>query len=1147
MSKLIEVIKSFKYSVNVKDDYRNMQKLNGFFTTKNNADFLLKTCEAILSSNNKSLMLSGAYGTGKSFLTAIIAAIVSGKFNFDTDFKELKNKLDALDKDYAKSLSKFASKKYIIVFPDDSFSDFSQAICLGITSAIEEYKLDIVLNSTYHDIIQRIERWEKTHPAFYDNLEKSLAKKRWSIKKLLKSLNEFSYDAFLLFQEIYPQIMAGEKFIPLGSSHNITSILRDFESEVRNIGFDGVLYVFDEFGRFLENNISSIDVKEVQDAAEYCNSGRNSSLLLVSHKDIFQYSQRLHNDALRDEWEKVSGRFSKTHLLYEESNILSIIEAILKKRHSVFKKFITSYKDICSYYTEQLESISVQSPEHTFNIFYPLNYVTALMLPKLSQRLAQNERTLFSFLCGNEVFALNNIFKNDSSCFQLITPDYLYDYFEDNFIFLGTTSREYKIYLNARMIIKALATDTNSSRLIKTLALFYLLNEYNELPPNRQFLLFASGLTIDEFNKSISLLQEKGYIAYRKHLDRFILSQDIDFNIDASLAKIVPELNNMDYIGTLTNCTNLPIEFPVKYNFTYKITRFFTRKFIDISKLAQLEGAFLDAVEDGVIFYITNFENAIDVKDKLLKASSIYHNAIFACADLKHFDVKDALMRLEALSRLEGLDDTFKLSSVAKEELEHYRNELTEYLELRVEKTWNIHNKLLLIFHGQLWESHNVEEYQNYLHTFLENRYPYFKKEFIINYELVNKSKLTIPIKAARKEILKKIITQDWNDEYFESTGAANSIARILIKNTNIWNGISFDCMKSRFSELFYDLKKLLSEQSISYNDIMLYFASNNSKYGFRNGVFSFIFGFFLLQNKGNILISYDNAEVPLSEDILDVLENAPAKYNISLLQIPDDARKYLQQVANNPIFSFFIEDTKNDKDITVLLYEGFKKLIFSLPKIIFTERNPETHVPLTKLVNGLDSNNSKTFFFQRLPRLYKSNDWSVIALTWFDDIQIILQARDMFIEQIRNITKNALNKHDTQLGVCIAKWKTTLDKTQLDRITTSVLPWQKDGILDEQELLRQTTSAIRGGIDYIQWRSNEDIYDYNNSLRAELDSITEGNPTLNIDTQVILTDLGEILKKKLLADIEAFKGISQQEVQNVIVRLLQDLNKGGK
>ena len=158
----------------------------------------------------------------------------------------------------------------------------------------------------------------------------------------------------------------------------------------------------------------------------------------------------------------------------------------------------------------------------------------------------------------------------------------------------------------------------------------------------------------------------------------------------------------------------------------------------------------------------------------------------------------------------------------------------------------------------------------------------YFKKEFIINYELVNKSKLTIPVKAARKEIFKKVIAQDWNDEYFESTGAANSIARILVKNTNIWDGNRFDCANSRFSELFSDLKKLLSGQAVSYGDIMLHFASNTSLYGFRSGVFSFILGFFLLQNKENILVSYDNAEVPLSEDIIDVLETSPDKYNVS-------------------------------------------------------------------------------------------------------------------------------------------------------------------------------------------------------------------------------------------------------------------------
>ena len=72
--------------------------------------------------------------------------------------------------------------------------------------------------------------------------------------------------------------------------------------------------------------------------------------------------------------------------------------------------------------------------------------------------------------------------------------------------------------------------------------------------------------------------------------------------------------------------------------------------------------------------------------------------------------------------------------------------------------------------------------------------------------------------------------------------------------------------------------------------------------------MFSFVLGFFLLQNKENILVSYDNAEVPLSEDILDVLETAPDKYNISLLQIPEGAREYfVTPYSPIPILPYYL------------------------------------------------------------------------------------------------------------------------------------------------------------------------------------------------------------------------------------------------
>ena len=289
MSKVIEVIKSFKYSVNIKDDFLDAQKLNGFFATQKNSEFIFRTLETIRNGNNKAILLSGAYGTGKSFLVSIIAAFLSGKLKIDSDLQELKSKLVSHDDSYQKILNQVRNKKYLIVFPDDSFASFSQAICLGITEVIHSENLPIVLNSTFDGIIQRISRWENEHPVFYTALLEALKEKRWTISKLLKKLKLFDPVAYRIFEEIYPLILGGEKFVPLGNANNITAVMRDFEQAVKAVGYDGVLYIFDEFGRFLENNIESLDVKQIQDAAEYCNSGTDSSLVLISHKDIFQY------------------------------------------------------------------------------------------------------------------------------------------------------------------------------------------------------------------------------------------------------------------------------------------------------------------------------------------------------------------------------------------------------------------------------------------------------------------------------------------------------------------------------------------------------------------------------------------------------------------------------------------------------------------------------------------------------------------------------------------------------------------------------------------------------------------------------------------------------------------------------------------
>ena len=64
---------------------------------------------------------------------------------------------------------------------------------------------------------------------------------------------------------------------------------------------------------------------------------------------------------------------------------------------------------------------------------YPLHPVSTFILPRLSERVAQNERTLFTFLSAAGSATLPSYLACSDDRFEFITPDVIYDYFEPLF------------------------------------------------------------------------------------------------------------------------------------------------------------------------------------------------------------------------------------------------------------------------------------------------------------------------------------------------------------------------------------------------------------------------------------------------------------------------------------------------------------------------------------------------------------------------------------------------------------------------------------------------------------------------------------------------------------------------------------------
>lgn len=65
---------------------------------------------------------------------------------------------------------------------------------------------------------------------------------------------------------------------------------------------------------------------------------------------------------------------------------------------------------------------------------YPLHPVSTFILPRLSECVAQNERTLFTFLSAKGTSTLPSFLETyDDKKFSVITPDLIFDYFEPLF------------------------------------------------------------------------------------------------------------------------------------------------------------------------------------------------------------------------------------------------------------------------------------------------------------------------------------------------------------------------------------------------------------------------------------------------------------------------------------------------------------------------------------------------------------------------------------------------------------------------------------------------------------------------------------------------------------------------------------------
>lgn len=568
MSNMISVASGFQYSVNIGYDLNNDDKLKNFIPTQSALTLLEEILLSTrITSTERARVLIGAYGKGKSHIILMILSMLMKK---DISlFEKLLPKLESNKRLHQCVLNYYESnQKLLPVIINGSNTSLPQAFLLALQRTLTENELlDIMPETNYKAAVAVIQRWKTDFPDTYVQLQKAIDE---PIRKFVEDLEDYSITAYEKFERIYPTLTAGSVFSPfLGFD-----VVELYESAVRGLrskGYTGIYVVYDEFSKFLEANISEAsvsDTKMLQDFAEKCNrSGENQlHLMLISHKEIANYIDTLPKQKV-DGWRGVSERFKHIHLNNNFAQTYEIIASVIQKDATLWAKFCQQHKGEFDSVKHRYANHAIftdatrKDLKHILYACYPLHPVSTFVLPRLSERVAQNERTLFTFLSATGTSTLPEFLAGyDDQRFDVITPDEIYDYFEPLFRKEVYTSEIHQTYLLTTAILPKLQQESLESKIIKALSLIYILEQFEKLKPTKDEIvgIFSINYTVKEIEDAITNLIEKEYVVYLKRSNDYLrLKQTSGVDISQKIRDSVAALAGKVSTKATLNASNL--------------------------------------------------------------------------------------------------------------------------------------------------------------------------------------------------------------------------------------------------------------------------------------------------------------------------------------------------------------------------------------------------------------------------------------------------------------------------------------------------------------------------------------------------------------------------------------------------------------
>lgn len=306
----------------------------------------------------------------------------------------------------------------------------------------------------------------------------------------------------------------------------------------------GLFLVLDELGKLLEYaaaHPAGSDLYTLQALAEFAARAPQPFLILgILHQDFSLYADRLTGHE-RAEWDKVRGRFEDIAFEEPADEMLRLVaEARSQSPDGAQLARIPTggqkrFRALC----KMAWRLNLAPPHMTSREFrdllarcYPLHPLVAIVLGPLFRKLAQNERSVFSFLESSEPHGLcDHVQAHDGHLYSL---HHLYDYL------LGSIGEGLYVQLHGKrwaeietVLARLPAANALDIALVKSIGLLGAMGQWrNLLATDTIVRLAVNDAAAGEVRLALGGLKNKRAVVHRRYNRSFALFEGSDIDLD---------------------------------------------------------------------------------------------------------------------------------------------------------------------------------------------------------------------------------------------------------------------------------------------------------------------------------------------------------------------------------------------------------------------------------------------------------------------------------------------------------------------------------------------------------------------------------------------------------------------------------------